>query len=597
MNEVYDNILCPLGCNNILSGTEIPVTVRNTTGGRDFQLDNTGGVITGTVTRANGGAPIQNVTVTAVTRVGTSLFTRNATTNASGVYRLAGLTPGTYWLYTSNTSTWVNEIFNDIPCVGTGCNNSAAASLGTPIAVGRGATVSNQNFALVDGGFVSGVVRDSVSGLPIAGQTVELSMQSGAGGTFVTSRQSGADGYFSFGGLTAGTYFLNTAGQNGYQNEIFNNIPCGPSVCSNFGSATPIPVTLGAPFNGRNFDLDPIAGGLRGKITSSATGLPLAGITVNLYQRIGSGVFVGSTITNYRGSYFFSSLPAGTYVVFTSNSLGYRNEIYHDIPCAGACSSSTAASSGQAINLTSTAWTAGIDFALDDAMLWVWKRKNDYKKSVVVFSLALVVTLPWLIYTWSLTGRVFYWGNAGGTTVYWISNPNEGEYGEWFNTQLEPNGSIDGNLPGAHEKLEANHRHIINEIIRHKGVERDDAYKRKGFENIRNHPGKYVGDVLANVSRLLFNYPQSYRKFGIGVLLNALPNLLLVTAAIFLIGPSWRMRKKIPFFIRFLLIVAGIYFAASSLISGTIRMFYILFPILAVWLFYVAHLKKKVNPA
>jgi len=366
MNELYDNILCPLGCNNVQSGTEIPVTVRNTTGGRDFQLDNTGGVITGTVTRANGGAPIQNVTVTAVTRVGTSLFTRNATTNASGVYRLAGLTPGTYWLYTSNTSTWVNEIFNDIPCVGVGCNNTAAATLGTPIAVSRGATVSNQNFALVDGAFISGVVRNSVTTTPIAGQTVELSMQNGSGATFVTSRSTDATGYFSFAGLTAGTYFLNTSGQNGYQNEIYNNIPCGPSVCTNVGSATPINMTLGAPFNTGNFDLDPIAGGLRGKITSSATGLPLAGITVNLYQRIGSGVFVGSTITNYRGSYFFSSLPAGTYVVFTSNSLGYRNEIYHDIPCAGACSSSTAASSGQAINLTSTAWTAGIDFALDE---------------------------------------------------------------------------------------------------------------------------------------------------------------------------------------------------------------------------------------
>ena len=365
MNELYDNILCPLGCNNIPSGTEIPVTVRNTSGDRDFQLDNTGGVITGTVTRATNGAPIQSVSVIAVTRVGTGLFTRTATTNASGVYRLAGLTPGTYWLYTSNTSSWVNEIFNDIPCVGTGCNNTAAATLGTPILVARGATVASQNFALVDGAFISGVVRDSVSLTPIAGQTVELSMQSGTGGTFVTSRQSGNDGYFSFGGLTAGTYFLNTSGRTGHQNEIYNNIPCGASACTNFGSATPIPMALGAPFNGGNFDLDPIAGGLRGKITSSATGLPLAGITVSLYQRVGSGVFVASTVTNYRGNYFFDSLPAGTYVVFTSNALGYRNEIYNDIPCTGACSAATAASSGAAINVTSTAWTAGIDFALD----------------------------------------------------------------------------------------------------------------------------------------------------------------------------------------------------------------------------------------
>lgn len=220
-------------------------------------------------------------------------------------------------------------------------------------------------------------------------------------------------------------------------------------------------------------------------------------------------------------------------------------------------------------------------------VLWIWKKKVEYKKSVIVFLFALIVTLPWLIYTYSLTGRVFYWGNSGGTTLYWISNPNEGEFGEWFNTQLEPNGSIDGVTPGAHEKLEANHRHILNEIVQHKGVERDDAYKQKAFENIRNHPGKYVRNVLANISRLLFNYPQSYRPFGIGTVLNALPNLLLLIAMIFMLRPTIRSWKQVPFFIKFLMMVAVIYFAGSSLISGTIRMFYIIFPILALWIFYV----------
>lgn len=222
-------------------------------------------------------------------------------------------------------------------------------------------------------------------------------------------------------------------------------------------------------------------------------------------------------------------------------------------------------------------------------LIWIWKRKQSYKKSMIVFAFAMIVTLPWLIYTWSLTGRVLYWGNAGGTTLYWMSNPNEGEWGEWFNTQLEPNESIDGNVPDAHERLEANHRQVINEIIKHRGVERDDAYKQKAFENIRNHPGKYVKNWVANVGRLLFNYPMSYRKQGIGTYLNMIPNMFLVVAMVFLFIPSWRLRKQIPFFIKFLLLFAFIYFAASTLISGTIRMFYILFPILAVWLFYVAN--------
>ncbi len=364
MNELYDNILCPLGCNNIQSGTEIPVTVRQTTDNRDFALD-TGGAITGTVTRASNGAALQNVTVVAVTRIGTSFLTRTATTNSSGAYRLAGLTAGTYWLYTSNAGLYLNEIFNDVPCVGGVCSNTAAATLGTPIAVAGGATVANQNFALAEGGFISGEVRDSVSAAPIGGQTVELSVQSGSGGTFVTSRVSGADGYFSFAGLTAGTYFLNTSGRTGYRNEIYNDIPCPGPTCTNFASATPIPVTLGGAVNGRDFDLDPTAGGLRGKITSTTTGLPLQGITVSLYQRIGSGVFVDSAITNYRGNYFFSSLPPGTYVAFTSNSLGYRNEIYQDIPCTGTCSAATAVANGAAIDVAGTGQTVGIDFALD----------------------------------------------------------------------------------------------------------------------------------------------------------------------------------------------------------------------------------------
>jgi len=365
MNEVYDNILCPLGCNSIQSGTEIPVAVRQTTDNRDFALT-TGGVITGTITTVSNGAPLQNVTVTAVTRVGANLLTRSATTNASGVYRLAGLPAGTYWLYTSNAGFYVNEIFNDIPCFGVGCSNTAAATLGAPIVVASGATVANQNFALVEGGFVTGTIHDSVTNDVIVGQTVELSMQSGSGTTFVTSTVTNPTGYFSFAGVTAGTYFLNTSGSTGYQNEIYNNIPCAGPTCANVGAGTPIPVTLGGAVNGRDFNLDPIAGGLRGRITGTATGLPLQGVTVNLYQRSGSGIFVTSTVTNYRGNYFFDSLPGGTYVVFTSNTLGYRNEIYNDIPCTGACSPATAAASGAAINVTATGWTSGIDFALDD---------------------------------------------------------------------------------------------------------------------------------------------------------------------------------------------------------------------------------------
>lgn len=219
--------------------------------------------------------------------------------------------------------------------------------------------------------------------------------------------------------------------------------------------------------------------------------------------------------------------------------------------------------------------------------IWLLKRNRQYKKALLVFAFALVVTLPWLAYTWSLTGRFFYWGNAGGTTLYWMSTPAAEEYGEWFNADLHPNESIDGNVPDARERLQANHRKEIDSIIQFRGVARDDAYKNKAFENIRNHPGKYAKNWVANVGRLLFNYPMSYRKHGIGTFVNMIPNLFLVAAIVFLFIPSIKIRKQIPFFIRFLLLFAAIYFAGSTFISGTIRMFYVLFPLLALWLFYV----------
>jgi 5-hydroxyisourate hydrolase-like protein (transthyretin family) len=365
MNEIYDNVLCPLTCNSTQSGTEIPVTVRNTTVGRDFALDGTGGVITGTVTRTTSGAAIQNVTVTAVVRVGNNLLTRTATTNASGVYRLAGLPAGAYWLYTSGGSGFpppISEIYPDIACVSL-CTSSAAAASGEAIPVSRGETVANKNFGLADGGLISGTVRDSVTDALFPGQTVELYVQQGAARVFVTSTVTPGNNVFGFTGLPAGTYFLATSGRTGHRNEIYSGIPCPGVTCSLQGtSPTPVPVTPGVSTSGLIFRLVPTSS-VRGKITSSATGEPLPGIGVSLYQKP-SGALVDSATTDRNGNYFFTVVPAGTYVGLTSNVLGYRNEIYNDIPCTGACSVATAIASGAEINVAAGV-TTGINFALD----------------------------------------------------------------------------------------------------------------------------------------------------------------------------------------------------------------------------------------
>ena len=211
-----------------------------------------------------------------------------------------------------------------------------------------------------------------------------------------------------------------------------------------------------------------------------------------------------------------------------------------------------------------------------------------YKRSLLVFTFALLFTLPYLFYTYSLTGRFFYWSNAGGTTIYWMSTPYAEEFGDWFNADLQPNGSIDGSAENAQQKLIENHQQHHNKILRYTGVERDDAFKRKGFENIRNYPVKYFKNWIANIGRLLFNYPQSYRKPGIGMYLNMIPNMFVVVLGALLIVPAFKISRNIPFFMKFLMLLCLIYLAGSSLVSAMIRMFYIIVPIIGLWLAYVS---------
>ena len=109
-------------------------------------------------------------------------------------------------------------------------------------------------------------------------------------------------------------------------------------------SAAPIAVTAGTTIYESQLHPRP-AIQLVGKVTDVATGLPIEGVSVSLYERT-SGLFVGTATTGYRGAFLFQNIANGSYVAFTSNTSGYINEIYSDIACATTCSSATALASG-----------------------------------------------------------------------------------------------------------------------------------------------------------------------------------------------------------------------------------------------------------
>ncbi len=117
-------------------------------------------------------------------------------------------------------------------------------------------------------------------------------------------------------------------------------------------------VTASETTSGVNFALA-MGGNITGAVWDAATGAPLSSVNVYVYNSSGSSM--GSVSTNASGTYSKNGLPTGTYYVRTLNSLGYIDELYDNLPCAGGCYPYT---SGTGVSVTAGATTGGINFGL-----------------------------------------------------------------------------------------------------------------------------------------------------------------------------------------------------------------------------------------
>ncbi len=348
-DELFDGISCPAGGCAATNGTAIAVGTGTTASGTDFTLS-PGGGFQGTVAQAGTGQPLSGVSVWIFDSTGWLLASR--TTDATGAYGIAGLSPGSYFAMTVNSQGYVDELYNDIPCPGGSCDVTA----GTPVTVQAGVTTTGIDFALVRGGFLSGTVTDAATGQPLSSVSVRIYNSSG---TLFATRASGASGTFSTtAALPAGAYYARTSNSQGYVDELYNDIPCPGGTCV-VTSGTPISVTAPATTTGVDFALTR-GGSIGGTVTDAATGALLAGVNVRIYNT--SGVQVTSRTTSASGTYLTTAgLPAGTYFARTSNSQGYVDELFDNLSCAGgACSVTT----GTPIAVQAGTTAGNVDFAL-----------------------------------------------------------------------------------------------------------------------------------------------------------------------------------------------------------------------------------------
>jgi hypothetical protein len=193
---------------SIDNAQQINVTNGSSTTGVDAAMV-AGGTITGTVTNANGGAPLNQICVLAYEDgvLHPPVLVAAIATNADGTYTLEGAPPGNVDVEFNSTGTCPNGK----PATGSGFaaqwyNNQVQQSASNAVAVTSGGTTPNINAAMAPAGTIAGKVTAAVSGLGLPGVCVDAHVATGGDNPIVASvGVINADGTYTLNGVPAGT--------------------------------------------------------------------------------------------------------------------------------------------------------------------------------------------------------------------------------------------------------------------------------------------------------------------------------------------------------------------------------------------------------
>jgi len=356
-HEVWDDLACPGGGGSagcpIRSGSPVAVTAPGDTPGIDFELA-LGGTIDGTVSEDGSGTPLADVDVELYTASGTFLDWES--TAGDGSYEFEGLHTGSYREVTYFAVPHIDEAWNDVACYG-GAPFGCAATDGSTIAVTAPSATSSIDFALTEGGAVSGTVTEQGSGTTLPYVDVEIYDPSG---NFMDYSTSWGDGTWLVEGLPSGSYRAQTFGAAPHGDELYDDISCPGGWCD-VAPGNAVAVSAPAETSGIDFALS-VAGAISGTVTEDGSGTPLAGVDVDAFD--GSGSFVAGDQTAPDGTYSIAGLPSASYYVTTSEAPLHVDELHSGVACPGGGFWGCDPTTGTAVAVSAPSATTGIDFAL-----------------------------------------------------------------------------------------------------------------------------------------------------------------------------------------------------------------------------------------
>lgn len=266
-----------------------------------FAQSSTFGSITGVVTDSVTGNPIFHANVVAMRANGPGMAA-HAITDSNGVYTIINIPAGNY----------------TVKAVAYGyCHKFYP----TPVAVIAGQTTSDINFALSPvptppppgTGSISGVVTDSITGLPIFNAMVTASCANTCGSRAFTD----SNGVYTIQNLNAGDYQVIASARN-FRTKRY------PTAVTVVSGQTTADINF-ALVSGNTPPPPSNPGTISGFVTDSVTGLPIAGAIVVAHNRR----LTRRAITAADGSYTIINLRAGNYRV-SARADGYLCKMYPD---------------------------------------------------------------------------------------------------------------------------------------------------------------------------------------------------------------------------------------------------------------------------
>jgi len=337
VDEWYNNVI---NCNE---ASPVSVAVGQDTPNIDFSLTQ-GGTIEGRVTDLSGhGLP--NVCVTAFANRCWQDWSGSGQTDAEGNYSFQA-PAGDYYVVThaacQGPSVYVDEWWNGAQ--GTvNCNNAVA------VTVVAGETTGDIDFALQEGGMLSGTVTSDTSGEPIEGVQICAWPFPGGPGACTMSQP---DGRYALNGVMPG-YLRVQASGGGYLTEFYDN-----AYDPNW--ATAVWAAQGQPTAGIDFSMG-TAGSISGTIYQSDGVTPLPFACVGAYMHPCGNRYAGAH-ADANGNYTIPALPPGDYYVETkaccTHPYHYVNEWWTSAGGALVCDQA------EGVTVASGQDTAGVNFSL-----------------------------------------------------------------------------------------------------------------------------------------------------------------------------------------------------------------------------------------